>query len=97
MQVRQARGAEDRGDLPEMQGGRAGAPRRPDREAGRRRGVGGTGSVVGPLLGAAALLFAEDALSAVTQHWQVVLGPLLVLIVLFARQGIAGALGIRSR
>ena len=59
--------------------------------------LGGSGSVVGPLLGAAALLFAEDALSAMTQHWQVVLGPLLVLVVLFARQGIAGWIGIRSR
>jgi branched-chain amino acid transport system permease protein len=59
--------------------------------------LGGTGSVVGPVLGAAALLFAEDALSALTQHWQVVLGPLLVGVVLFARQGIAGWIGIRSR
>ena len=59
--------------------------------------LGGAGSVVGPLLGAAALLFAEDALSAFTQHWQVVLGPLLVLVVVFARQGIAGWAGIQDR
>ena len=59
--------------------------------------LGGTGSLVGPLLGAAALLFAEDVLSAYTQHWQVVLGPLLVLVVLFARQGLAGWIGLQTR
>jgi len=52
--------------------------------------LGGMGSLIGPVLGAAALLLAEDALSAYTEHWQVMLGPLLVLIALFARQGLVG-------
>jgi branched-chain amino acid transport system permease protein len=52
--------------------------------------LGGMGSLIGPVLGAAALLFAEDTLSSYTEHWQVVLGPLFLLVVLFARQGLYG-------
>jgi branched-chain amino acid transport system permease protein len=52
--------------------------------------MGGMGSLIGPILGAAALLLLEDALSARTQHWQVILGPFLILVVLFARRGLAG-------
>ena len=52
--------------------------------------LGGMASIAGPLLGAFALLLVEDALSAWTQHWQVFLGPLLVLSVLFFKRGRAG-------
>jgi branched-chain amino acid transport system permease protein len=58
--------------------------------------MGGMGSLIGPVLGAAALLLLEDALSARTQHWQVILGPFLILVVLFARRGLAGWLLGRS-
>jgi len=51
--------------------------------------LGGTASIVGPVLGAFALLLVEDALSGWTQHWQLILGPLLVLSVLFLRRGLA--------
>jgi branched-chain amino acid transport system permease protein len=51
--------------------------------------LGGTASIAGPVLGAFALLLVEDALSGWTQHWQLVLGPLLVLSVLFLRRGLA--------
>jgi branched-chain amino acid transport system permease protein len=44
------------------------------------------------VLGAAVLLLLEDFLSAWTQHWQIILGPLLVLAVLFAKRGLAGLL-----
>ena len=54
--------------------------------------LGGMGSIAGPVLGAFALLLVEDALSAWTVHWQLVLGPLLVLSVLFLRRGLAGLL-----
>ena len=54
--------------------------------------LGGMGTALGPVLGAAALLLLEDFLSAWTQHWQIILGPLLVLAVLFARRGLAGLL-----
>ncbi len=52
--------------------------------------LGGIGSIAGPVLGAFALLLVEDALSGWTQHWQLILGPLLVLSVLFLRRGLAG-------
>jgi branched-chain amino acid transport system permease protein len=54
--------------------------------------LGGMGSVAGPVLGAFALLVLEDLLSGWTQHWQIILGPLLVLSVLFFRRGLAGAI-----
>ena len=56
------------------------------------------GTLVGPVLGAAAYLLLEDVLSAWTVHWQIVLGPLLVLVVLYARRGLYGLLpGSASR
>ena len=59
--------------------------------------LGGMGSLFGPLLGAVALLVLEEALSRVTEHWQIILGPLLLLVVLFARGGIMGLVGRFSR
>jgi len=70
--------------------------------------LGGMGSVVGPVIGAVALLVLEEALPSVItfvlhpfmgekaagygEFWQIVLGPLLLLVVLFARGGIDGLL-----
>ncbi|HSE93166.1 MAG TPA: branched-chain amino acid ABC transporter permease [Methylomirabilota bacterium] len=54
--------------------------------------LGGMGTLTGPVLGAVVLLLLEDVLSAWTVHWQIVLGPFLVLVVLFARRGLAGLL-----
>jgi branched-chain amino acid transport system permease protein len=54
--------------------------------------LGGMGTLYGPVLGAVVFLLLEDVLSAWTVHWQVVLGPLLVLIVLYARHGLYGLL-----
>ena len=52
--------------------------------------LGGIGSSFGPLLGAVALLALEEALSRITEHWQIILGPLLLIVVLFARRGLDG-------
>lgn len=54
--------------------------------------LGGMGSVVGPALGAALFLLLEEALSGYTASWPVVFGPVLILLVLFAKGGIAGLL-----
>jgi branched-chain amino acid transport system permease protein len=54
--------------------------------------LGGVATSAGPVLGAAALLLLEDVLAGLTQHWQIILGPILVLVVLFARRGLAGLL-----
>jgi branched-chain amino acid transport system permease protein len=55
--------------------------------------LGGMGSVAGPVFGAVALLLLEEVLSGITEYWQIILGPLLLLVVLFARGGIDGLLG----
>ena len=55
--------------------------------------LGGMGSIFGPLFGAVALLILEEVLSGITEYWQIILGPLLLLVVLFARGGIDGLLG----
>ena len=54
--------------------------------------LGGMATTAGPLLGAFALLIVEDLLSGWTEHWQVILGPLLVLALVFFKRGIAGSL-----
>jgi branched-chain amino acid transport system permease protein len=58
--------------------------------------LGGLGSLVGPLLGAAVFLVLENLLSGWTEHWQAVLGPILLLVVLFARRGLFGLLPGRA-
>lgn len=52
--------------------------------------LGGIGSLAGPIVGSAALLLMEHVLSRVTQHWMLILGPILVLLVLFAKRGVYG-------
>jgi branched-chain amino acid transport system permease protein len=55
--------------------------------------LGGMGSLIGPVFGAVVLLVLEETLSGITEFWQIILGPLLLLVVLFARGGIDGLLG----
>jgi len=54
--------------------------------------LGGIGTVFGPVIGAVALLVLEEALSGVTEYWQIIIGPIFLLVVLFARGGIDGML-----
>jgi branched-chain amino acid transport system permease protein len=54
--------------------------------------MGGIGSLHGAVIGAAAFLLLEEWLSGFTEHWKVIFGPMLVLIVLFMRGGILGFL-----
>jgi branched-chain amino acid transport system permease protein len=74
--------------------------------------LGGMGTVFGPVIGAIALLVLEETLprmiglgsylvtghevAAAREYWQLILGPMLLLVVLFARGGIDGILaGLR--
>ncbi|MFH1984557.1 MAG: branched-chain amino acid ABC transporter permease [Pseudomonadota bacterium] len=59
--------------------------------------LGGMGSLVGPVLGAAGLLVAEEILSGYTEHWMILLGPLLIIMVLYARNGIYGLVSGRKK
>ena len=55
--------------------------------------LGGTGGLYGALLGTIVFVVAHDRLSDLNpQYWQFWLGLLLVVVVLFARDGILGAL-----
>jgi branched-chain amino acid transport system permease protein len=59
--------------------------------------LGGVGTLLGPAIGAAVLIVLETFLAAWTEHWQAILGPLLVLIVLFGRGGIERLAGLARR
>ncbi len=59
--------------------------------------LGGMGSVLGPVIGAVVLLLLEEALSGVTEYWQIIMGPLLLAVVLLARGGIDGMLASLRR
>jgi branched-chain amino acid transport system permease protein len=55
--------------------------------------LGGMGSLFGPVIGAIVYLVLEEFLSQLTEYWALIMGPLLLLIVLFGRGGIMGLLG----
>jgi branched-chain amino acid transport system permease protein len=59
--------------------------------------LGGMGSIFGPLIGAFVFLALEELLSTITEYWQILLGPLLLIVVLYARGGIDGILTGRHR
>jgi branched-chain amino acid transport system permease protein len=52
--------------------------------------LGGMSSLHGAIIGAAAFLLMEEWLSGLTEHWKVIFGPMLVLVVLFMKGGILG-------
>ena len=52
--------------------------------------LGGVATIIGPLVGAIVYVILETALSAYTQHWMVVLGPIILLVALFAKRGLYG-------
>jgi branched-chain amino acid transport system permease protein len=54
--------------------------------------LGGVGYLYGGVLGALALLVLEEVLSSYTIHWQLGLGAVLLIVVLYARRGLAGLL-----
>jgi branched-chain amino acid transport system permease protein len=59
--------------------------------------LGGLGSLDGAVIGAAVYLLTEEWLSAFTENWKVIFGPVLVLIVLFARGGLLGLTSALAR
>jgi branched-chain amino acid transport system permease protein len=52
--------------------------------------LGGLGSGHGAIVGAAVFLLLEEFLSEVTEHWRMIFGPLLILVVMFAPGGLMG-------
>lgn len=58
--------------------------------------LGGLGTLHGAIIGAAVFSLLADILSHYTEHWALLFGPILILVVLFARGGIGGWLGSKS-
>lgn len=54
--------------------------------------LGGLGSLLGAIVGAASFLVLEEVLSHFTEHWRLIFGPFLVLVVLFGRGGLISLL-----
>jgi branched-chain amino acid transport system permease protein len=54
--------------------------------------LGGLGTLMGPVAGAVALLIIEEVLKSQTEHWMLVLGFLIVVVVMVSRRGIFGNL-----
>ncbi|MGY4304365.1 branched-chain amino acid transport system permease protein [Bradyrhizobium sp. USDA 4369] len=59
--------------------------------------LGGMGTLMGPVVGSVAFLVLEEVLSQLTEYWALIMGPLLLLVVLFGRGGIMGMLGRLNR
>ncbi len=59
--------------------------------------LGGVGTLAGPVIGAGAFILLEEILSSYTKHWMIVLGPLMLLVVLFQHGGIHALLFRRAR
>jgi branched-chain amino acid transport system permease protein len=59
--------------------------------------LGGMGTLFGPIMGTVVFLLLEEFLSQITEYWALIMGPLLLLIVLFGRGGIMGMLGRLNR
>jgi branched-chain amino acid transport system permease protein len=59
--------------------------------------LGGSGTIFGPVFGTAIYLLLEEYLSRLWVFWQLPFGILLILVVLYARGGLAGLLSWRRR
>ncbi len=62
--------------------------------------IGGTGTLGGAMLGAAAFILLQSLVSSYTERWMLLLGVTFIVLVLFAPGGVVGALrgriGIRA-
>jgi len=59
--------------------------------------LGGMGTFFGPMIGAAVFLLLENLVSAWTVHWQLVVGAIFMICVLFFPAGIWGTLSPREK
>jgi branched-chain amino acid transport system permease protein len=54
--------------------------------------LGGPGTLLGPVLGAGAIVFVKNILSMYVTRWPTIMGLIFIAVVLFAQDGILGAL-----
>jgi branched-chain amino acid transport system permease protein len=53
--------------------------------------LGGSGTLVGPALGALLIVFLKNFVSVYTKRWLLILGAVYIVVILFAPRGIVGA------
>jgi len=58
--------------------------------------LGGPGTLAGPALGATIIVFLKNFVSVYTKRWLLILGAVYIGVILFAPQGVLGALKRRS-
>jgi branched-chain amino acid transport system permease protein len=56
--------------------------------------LGGSGTFAGPAIGALVFVLLQDFVMSVTQYWRFVMGGVLVLLVIFMPQGLAGTVDL---
>lgn len=54
--------------------------------------LGGMGTLFGPLFGSVAMILTEEWLKSITEHWMVIFGPLIVIVIITSRLGVVGML-----
>lgn len=54
--------------------------------------LGGIGTLVGPMIGAFVIIFVQNVVSIYVDRWPTLMGFIFVVVVLFARRGIVGAI-----
>jgi branched-chain amino acid transport system permease protein len=54
--------------------------------------LGGMGTLFGPLFGSLAMILTEEWLKSITEHWMVIFGPLIVVVIITSRLGVVGML-----
>jgi branched-chain amino acid transport system permease protein len=59
--------------------------------------LGGPGTLVGPAVGAALIVFLKNFVSVYTKRWLLILGAVYIGAILFAPRGLVGALGRTRR
>lgn len=59
--------------------------------------LGGSGTFIGPILGAAVIVLLENIVSGITERWTLVLGVIYVLVIMLAPSGLLGPLKSRLR
>ncbi|MBI2493564.1 MAG: branched-chain amino acid ABC transporter permease, partial [Candidatus Rokubacteria bacterium] len=53
--------------------------------------LGGPGTLAGPALGAASIVFLKNFVSVYTKRWLLILGAVYIGVILFAPRGVLGA------
>ena len=59
--------------------------------------LGGTGFFFGPILGAAIFVYFTDWISSLTERWELILGLLFIVLVLYFREGFVGLIHTRLK